>query len=113
MVARGFRARLSTSSLLTGKKVIDFDFIMNAEPGEIRMGERYPVLPTAAGGFDAITNRITRIVEKVDRIPIESIGQNLEEVLIGLSGTLGEFEALAGSANENLVPRLSAALAKP
>ena len=112
MVARGFRARLSTSSLLTGKKVIDFDFIMDAEPGEIRMGERYPVLPTAAGGFDAITNRITRIVEKVDRIPIESIGQNLEEVLIGLSGTLGEFEALAGSANENLVPRLSAVLAK-
>jgi paraquat-inducible protein B len=55
---------------------------------------------------------VARIVEKVDRIPIESIGENLEEVLEGLSGTLGEVEELAGAANEDLVPSLSASLAK-
>jgi paraquat-inducible protein B len=113
MVAHGFRARLATSSLLTGQKAVEFDFLPDAPPSEIRLGETYyPILPTAAGGLDAIANRVARIVEKVDRIPIESIGQNLEEVLEALSGTLGEVEELAGAANEDLVPSLSASLSR-
>ena len=112
MVAHGFRARLATSSLLTGQKAVAFDFLTDAEPSEIRLGETYPILPTAAGGLDAIANRVSRIVEKIDRIPIESIGRNLEEVLKGLSGALDEVKELAGAVNEDLVPSLSASLAK-
>lgn len=112
MVARGFRARLSTSNLLTGQKVVKFDFLADAEPNEIRLGGRYPVLPTMPAGIDAIASRVTRIVEKVDRIPIESIGRNLDEVLEGLSETLNEVKDLARAANADLVPSLSAALAK-
>ncbi|HEB88986.1 MAG TPA: MCE family protein, partial [Deltaproteobacteria bacterium] len=112
LVARGFRARVVTNNLLTGKKAVEFDLLENAEPAEIVMGEAYPVLPTTAGGLDVITDRVARIVAKVDGLPIESIGRNLEEVLRSLSVTLGEMEALTGAANRDLVPGLSASLGK-
>lgn len=112
MVARGWRARLSTSSLLTGQKVVEFGFFEDAGPGEILLGGAYPVLPTTPGGLDAIANRVSRIVEKVDRIPIESIGRNLDGILGGLSETLDEIQKLAGVANEDLVPGLSSSLAR-
>ena len=112
LVARGFRARLATGNLLTGQKSVDFSFLENAEPAEIEYGHAYPVLPTASGGIDAITERITRIVDKVDRVPIESIGKNLEEVLVNLSDTLDAMKNLAGTANSDLLPSLVASLGK-
>jgi paraquat-inducible protein B len=112
MVDKGFRARISTGNFLTGEKSIKFDYQDDFEPGEIRFGEKYPVLPTVAAGLDAIAGNVISIVEKVDHIPIESIGRNLDEVLGGLAGTLDEVRKLAGTANEDLIPRLSASLEK-
>ncbi|MFK7896006.1 MAG: intermembrane transport protein PqiB [Myxococcota bacterium] len=111
-VQRGLRARLQTANLLTGQKSIDLDFLEDPEPATILMGSTYPILPTAKGGLDAITQRVARIVDKVDRVPIESIGRNLEGVLEGLAGTLGEMESLAGSANADVLPGITASLAK-
>ncbi len=112
MVARGFRARLATASLLTGQKTVDFDFIKDAEPQEILLGQTYPVLPSVAGGFGVITDRVARIVDKIDRIPIESIGRNVEKALAGLSGVLTEFDDLAGVAAKDLMPSLTSSLTK-
>lgn len=112
MVADGFQAKLTTSSLLTGQKTVEFDFFKLEEPGKIRLGEIYPVLPTAATGFDLITDRVAHIVEMIDRVPIESIGRNLEEVLVGFSKTLEEVKQLAGMANKDLLPSLSSSLDK-
>lgn len=111
-VARGFRARLTTRNLLTGQKAIEFSFVENAIPVEIDFSQAYPILPTASGGLDAITERITRIVDKVDRVPIESIGKNLDEVLVNLSSTLATMQELAGTANSDLLPSLVASLGK-
>ncbi len=88
------------------------DFVTDAEAAEILLGQSYPILPTTTSGLNAIANRVSRIVEKVDRLPIESIGREVEAVLATLSSTLHEFEALAGSANEDLIPGLSDSLAK-
>jgi len=112
MVDDGFRAKLVTSSLLTGQKAVEFDFFKQEGPVEIRQDEIYPVLPTVSSGFDLIPDRVARIVEKVDRLPIESIGQNMEEALIGFSETLEEVKELAGVANADLLPSLSASLDK-
>jgi paraquat-inducible protein B len=112
LVARGFRARLVTGNVLTGQKAVHFDMVETAEPAEIMLGQTYPVLPTLPGGLGAITDRVTGIIDKVDRIPIEAIGKNLNEVLLTLSGTLEEMEQLAGSANADLLPGLMASLAK-
>jgi paraquat-inducible protein B len=112
MVADGFRAELTTSSLLTGQKTVNFDFFEFEEPAKIRMGEIYPVLPTASTGFGQIADRVSRILGKIDQVPIEAIGTNLEEALSGFSEMLGEVKQLAGAANEDLLPSLSTSLKK-
>lgn len=112
MVADGFRAELTTNSLLTGQKTVNFDFFEFEAPAQIRMGEIYPALPTASSGFGQIADRVSRIVEKIDQVPIEAIGTNLEEALAGFSEMLDEVKQLAGSANEDLLPGLSTSLEK-
>jgi paraquat-inducible protein B len=112
LVARGFRARLATGNVLTGQKVVDFGFIEDAPPVEIDYSYIYPVLPTAPGGFDAITEGVARIVSKVDRLPIDSIGKNLDEMLVNLSATLSSVRDLTGTANSDLMPSLVASLEK-
>ncbi|KPJ75878.1 MAG: hypothetical protein AMS19_13555 [Gemmatimonas sp. SG8_23] len=112
LVERGLRARLATGNILTGQKVVAFDFVAGAEPAEIQIGSTYPVLPSARGGLEAITERVARIVDKVDRLPIESIGANLDEVLENLASTLATMQDLAGTANSDLLPSLSASLGK-
>ena len=111
-VERGLRARLATKNLLTGQRSVDFDFLHGAATALIRNSKPYPVLPTAAGGLDAITERVARIVEKVDRVPIESIGCNLDESLVRLSQVLEEVRQLAGTTNRDVLPGITASLDK-
>jgi paraquat-inducible protein B len=110
LVGKGMRARLKTSNLVTGRKSIDFALLDDVEPAHIRVGDQYPELPTAGGSFDAITSRVARIVDRVDQVPIESIGENLDRVLVALRDTLGEVKNLAGAANAEIMPSLATSL---
>lgn len=111
-VERGLRARLATKNLLTGQRSVDFDFLDGPPTAMIRNTKPYPVLPTAGGSFDAITERVARIVEKVDRVPIESIGRNLDESLVRLSQVLEELRQLAGTTNRDVLPGITSSLDK-
>lgn len=110
MVGRGFRGRLTTNNMLTGQKAVSFDFLKNVEPGAIEIGRTYPILPTVSGGLDALTERIGRIVDRVDKLPIESIGANVDEIFERLAGTLGSVEKIADRADAELLPALTASL---
>ena len=70
------------------------------------------MLPTVSGGLDAITERVTRIVDRIDKLPIESIGENLDRVFASLAETLVSVEALTASANTDLLPTMTASLEK-
>jgi len=112
MVEHGFRARLVTSNLLTGAKVVDFDFLKGATPKQIVRGQAYPILPTSTGGLDAITTRVARIVERVDQLPIESIGENLNRVFASLAETMSSVEGIAAAADSDLVPAMTGTLTR-
>ena len=110
LVDKGLRARLATNNMLTGQKAIDFDFLPGAKEADVELGRSYPVLPTASGGIEAITERITRIVDRVDQVPIESIGRNLDDVFQSLAETLDTVEQITKSANSDLLPKLVGSL---
>lgn len=112
LVARGFRGQLATNNIITGQKAVAFDFIEGAKPAEIQFGRGYPVLPTVSSGLDAITERVTRIVDRIDKLPIESIGENLDHVFANLAETLVSVEALTASANTDLLPTMTSSLEK-
>ncbi|MEE9122511.1 MAG: MlaD family protein, partial [Syntrophobacteria bacterium] len=71
LVEKGLRAQLKTGSLLTGQLLIGLDFHSDTPPAKINWDGRYPELPTIPTPMEEITSGVTRIVEKLDTIPLE------------------------------------------
>ncbi len=84
-VEHGLRAQLGTASFVTGQKLITLDVVGHAAPAEIHMEGDAIVLPTAPGGFDNITEAASQVLAKVDAIPFEQIGANLNDTLKSVS----------------------------
>ncbi|MEX0546825.1 intermembrane transport protein PqiB [Raoultella terrigena] len=88
LVAQGLRAQAVPGSLLTGQLFITFDFIPDAPKVAFDLAARPLQLPTVSGGLDKIQDQVAGIVAKVNQLPLESIGNNLDTTLAGLSKTL-------------------------
>jgi len=88
LVDHGLRAQARTGNLLTGQLYISMDFVKNAPKVAFDMNARPLVIPTAPGSFDKLQEQAAEIVDKIDKIPFEAIGNNLNQTLAGLSATL-------------------------
>ncbi len=81
LVQRGLRVRLDSASLLTGQKQLTLDIFPGSPPAELHMdGDRY-VIPTLANGSDDIMASASAILAKLNAVPFEQIGQNLNGTL--------------------------------
>ncbi len=89
MVARGLRAEVDTLSYITGQKEISLAFVPNPAPGVIGHEGDAIVLPSQAGGLDNIIAATSDITTKLDKIPIEKIGKDLDKLLLTTNSTLG------------------------
>jgi len=102
-IARGLRAQARVGNLLTGQLYIALDFVPKAPKVEFDASARPVELPTVPGSFDRLQEEMTGIVEKLDRIPFESIGKNLDSTIARLDKTLRQV-------NESTLPQFSATL---
>lgn len=86
LVNRGMRATLQSANLLTGQMLIALDFIPDAKPVKVeKQGDEF-VLPTIdSGGFAGIESGAAMLLAKLNRVPFDEIGRNLDETTKGLS----------------------------
>ncbi|MBL6691142.1 MAG: MCE family protein [Pseudomonadales bacterium] len=81
LVDKGLRGRLQTGSLLTGQLFIEFNMYPDAELNLVADESMpYPELPTIPGAFEAISQSIADVVDKIDTIDIEALGDNIENI---------------------------------
>jgi paraquat-inducible protein B len=92
LVARGFRAQLNTGNLLTGQLFVDFDFFPEAEKVAIVEENGIPVLPTMPGRLKGITDNLSSILTKLERVPFEEIGRQLQDTVAGTSRLANDSE---------------------
>ncbi len=104
LVEKGLRAQLQTGSLLTGQLLVSLDIHEDAPPAKINWDGMYPELPTIPTAMEEITGGVTRIVEKLDTIPLEQIGQDLQKTMANLSKTTAELEKLVQKLDANVAP---------
>lgn len=78
---RGMQAELQTSSYLTGAMVVELTVPDNARPGAVRMDGNELVVPGQSGGVDGIITSFSSIAQKLDKIPFDEIGSNLNGTL--------------------------------
>jgi paraquat-inducible protein B len=110
LITHGLRARLKTGNLLTGQLYIDMDMYPDAEPVQIVYKNGYPVFPTVPSGLGQIVENINTVLKKIERIPIEELGENLNETIITLRSTLKEFKGVAGNINQQVLPNMEQTL---
>jgi len=85
LVNRGMRAQLATANLLTGQQEIALVFVPNASPATVRTEDGAIVVPTSPGSLSGITQSAAALLDKINRMPFEQIGENLNATLAGLN----------------------------
>jgi paraquat-inducible protein B len=88
LVDRGMRTVVQGSNLLTGQMVLALDFVPNAPRVQVRKEGDLIVLPSKPGGIDSITTALSDFTQKLNSIPLDKIGANLDELLATMNTTL-------------------------
>ncbi len=107
LIARGMRAQLKTGSFITGSMVMALDFIPGAPPEPFRMEGKDIVIPSRGGGLDGILSSVSSIASKLERLPLDEIGANLNATLKSASGAMGSAQELFRKADAGLSPVLA------
>ncbi|MGN6327840.1 MAG: intermembrane transport protein PqiB [Rhodanobacter sp.] len=93
LIAHGLRAQARTGNLLTGQLYVALDFVPNAPKVAFDADATPLTIPTAPGSFDKLQEQLAGIVDKLGKIPFESIGKHLDQTLVSLDSTLRQVNA--------------------
>jgi len=111
MVTHGLRAQLRMGNLLTGAAFISFDFFPGAPPAQIDWSQDPVQLPTLPGQLEETEASVANIIKKIDKLPLQQIGDNLQKslhdldlALISTRGTLDSATTTLKSANSVIGP---------
>lgn len=103
---RGLRAQLRTGSLLTGQLYVAFDYFPKAPKAGIVTRKGVTELPVVASGLVDLEAKLSSILDKIDRTPIEEIGAALRKDLESLDATLAGAQRLVTRVDTELVPSI-------
>lgn len=100
-VKRGLRAQLAMGNLLTGKVYVKLDFYPDAPREDMDFTGPYPALPTIPTPVERLTANLESILRRLDKLPIESIGANVQETITGVNRLVNGPELQASLENLN------------
>lgn len=78
LVARGLRAQIKSSNLLTGAYYVDLAWFPATKASVVARDDAW-VVPTVAGGGEQMQGHLENILAKVDRIPFDQIGEQVAQ----------------------------------
>jgi len=107
---RGLRAQLRSGNLLTGQLFVAFDFYPNAPKVKIDWSPEVPELPVVPSTVADLEAKITGIVAKLDKLPLEAIGADLTKALTSLSQTLEDASKAVNRIDSDVTPELKSTL---
>jgi len=107
---RGLRAQLRSGNLLTGQLFVAFDFYPNAPKVKIDWSPDVPELPVVPSTVADLEAKITGIVAKLDKLPLEAISADLTKVLVALNQTLEDASKAVNRIDTDVTPGLKSTL---
>jgi paraquat-inducible protein B len=81
LIQHGLRAQLRTGNLLTSQLYVALDFFPKAAPAKIDPTRQPVELPTVPNTLDELQLQVADIAKKLDKVPFDQIGNNLNETL--------------------------------
>jgi paraquat-inducible protein B len=107
---RGLRGQLRSGNLVTGQLYVAFDYFPNAPKVKINLSPENPELPVVPGPVVDLEAKLASILDKVDKLPLAAIGNDLKKDLEALDQTLQNAKQLLSDVDVQLVPELKSDL---
>jgi paraquat-inducible protein B len=107
---RGMRAQLRSGSLLTGQLYVALDIFPDASKAKVDWSQDPPVMPVVPSTLPDLEAKISAIVAKLDKLPLEEIGNDAKKALASLDQTLQSADVLVKNLDGKLLPGLDTAL---
>ncbi|MFT0169832.1 intermembrane transport protein PqiB [Paraburkholderia mimosarum] len=103
LVQRGLRGQLRTGNLITGQLYIALDIFPKAAPATVDFNHDPLELPTVPNSLEELQLQVADIAKKLDQIPFDKIGNNLND-------SLKNANQLFGKVNDQILPQLQGTL---
>jgi paraquat-inducible protein B len=110
LVQPGLRAQFRTGSLLTGQLFVALDFFPDALPAAFDPTTSPLEMPSVPGDLQELYQQAQSILRKLDKIPFDTLGQDLHRVLVDLDSTLKRLDSAVHRTETDLMPELRASL---
>ena len=107
---RGLRAQLRSGNLITGQLYVAFADFPNAPRAKVDWSQDVPVLPVVPSTVSDIEAKLTNIVNKLDKLPLEAIGEDLRKTLVSLDQTLQDAGKAVNRIDGEVTPGLKTTL---
>ncbi|VVE35353.1 Paraquat-inducible protein B [Pandoraea iniqua] len=110
LIAHGLRGQLRNGNLLTGQLYIALDFFPNAAPAQATESDGEVTIPTVPNTLDQLQLQVADIAAKLNKIPFDTIGQNLDNSLRKLDKTMESAQGLFKQLDSEIAPEAKSAL---
>ncbi|MEE4606851.1 MAG: hypothetical protein V2J65_36625, partial [Desulfobacteraceae bacterium] len=110
----------------TGQLLVAIDMHPEAPPAKINWEGQYAELPTVPTAMEEMTTSLTQLLRKLEKLPIEQIGSDLQNTVAGakrlinsaelqksvtaLNQTLNQAQRFAAALNTSIAPELKTAV---
>ena len=112
LVGQGLRATLQSANLLTGQMLVALEFVPDAPPATVTRENQAFVIPTSdSGSFSSLQASAGELLRKVNTIPFESLGRNLNQTLASARDMVQNLDTGLAPTMKKL-PDMAAALQK-
>jgi len=98
----GLRATLKTGSLLTGAMFVDFDYYPDEITSELTYKGDFPVVPTMSSGFAQLEVKLSSILDKIDKLPLDKAVKQFTLTAEESRSVLNELALVAKAARETI-----------
>jgi len=93
VLENGLRAQLRSASLISGQLYVALDYFPDAPGARIDWGRKPPEFPVVPGEMANLQANLKNLLAKLDKIPVEEIGNDARKAIASLDRTLGRLEA--------------------
>lgn len=107
---RGLRAQLRSGNILTGQLFVAFDYFPDAPKPKIDWAQDPLELPVVPSMLPDLEAKLGGILAKLDNLPLEAIGKDLQKDLATLGETLENTNKLLGHVDTDVVGGLKTTL---
>jgi paraquat-inducible protein B len=102
-VKNGLRATLKPGNLLTGSLYVDFD-LFNESTQSILTADNYQVFPSTFSGFNLIANQVSAVLEKFNKLDVESSVSTLNKTLNSFQTLANDLKKLVNNNQTQSIP---------